>query len=162
MHYLFFVVLFFVSSCSKKEPVKIEDNESYFYAKDVVVRIVKITKDTSIYELSKIYDVDPGEIAKLNMISKETVLKPGYIAKVPINRGNTNDNGVLDTDFDIQGGETIKEFSISEYQKNDEFIKKEDKYTNDEQLKFFKVKHPLNNNAFVWPVFGKIISRYGV
>ncbi|MDZ5762640.1 M23 family metallopeptidase domain protein [Candidatus Cyrtobacter comes] len=160
-YFLIFVTTLLLSSCYDKTPAQIENRASYFYAKDKTVKFVKVSSDISISELAVIYGVSPDEISKLNMISKNAVVKAGYVIEIPINNKGADDNGVLNSDFKVENQDNIKEFSISDYQSRDEHLKKEESYSTNENLKNFQTSYPLNNPKFIWPVFGRVISRYG-
>ncbi len=160
--FLVFITALVLSSCGDhREPARVENKASYFYAKDKTIKFVRVSSDISIVELAATYGVSADEISKLNMISKNATVKAGYVIKIPVANRGADDNGILNSDFKMEDNDNIKEFSISDYQVRDEHLKKEESYSANEHLKNFQVSHPLNNPKFVWPVVGRVISRYG-
>jgi murein DD-endopeptidase MepM/ murein hydrolase activator NlpD len=116
-----------------------------------------IIKDNeSAREIAEIYDVSLQTLLRENYLSRENQLSSGQYVRIPSNSGDykeDSDNGhVIFTKSDVHPEKTKQTRSV----KKDTEVK----YIGN-KLEGFKNRTPLNNDYFIWPLYGKVIKRYG-
>ena len=168
------VVSIMLCSCAADIPAPTERKEKLYYGQSGVVHIVRISRLQNIKEIAHSYGVDVVILAKLNHRSVNAMLAPGEVIKIPTSRDIqfeeklSIEEGVQDYYGDIEGvplgddAEIQEKYFLEDHDVGalDEIDKTYMQSIESVQKGDFKCATPLHSKRFIWPVSGKVISRY--
>ncbi|WHQ46407.1 MAG: M23 family metallopeptidase [Candidatus Midichloria sp.] len=185
------IPLLFISSCSTDIAAPAERKEQLYYGKSGVVKLIRISRTQSIKEIAYNYGVDAEILARVNGRPVYGSIAAGEVIKIPMSHdiqfeeqlfdeeGQDYEDSIegvplaqestkqkstpsflsdkeLDKDINSSKTQALAEKSLPQDEltipkKDKEIAKKGD----------FKYATPLNSKQFIWPVEGKVLSRYG-
>ncbi|MDJ1304676.1 MAG: M23 family metallopeptidase [Candidatus Midichloria sp.] len=180
------IPLLFISSCSTDRPAPSERKEQLYYGKSGVVKLIRISRTQSIKEIAYNYGVEAEVLARVNGRPVYGSVAAGEVIKIPMSRDVQFEEQVFDEegqDYEdtIEGIPLVPEPTEQKSLSSDEGLDKDINSSKTQVLAEqslpqgeliiskkevvkkgdFKYATPLNSKQFIWPVEGKILSRYG-
>lgn len=180
------IPLLFISSCSADRPAPSERKEQLYYGKSGVVKLIRISRTQSIKEIAYNYGVEAEVLARVNGRPVYGSIAAGEVIKIPMSRDvqfeeQVFDEGGQDYEDAIEGIPLVPEPTEQKSPSSDEELDKDINSSKTQVLaeqslpqgeliiskkevvkkSDFKYATPLNLKQFIWPVEGKILSRYG-
>ncbi|CAK6538138.1 MAG: hypothetical protein IRD3MM_06405 [Candidatus Midichloria mitochondrii] len=180
------IPLLFISSCSTDKPAPSERKEQFYYGKSGIVKLIRISRTQSIKEIAYNYGVETEVLARVNGRPVCGSVAAGEVIKIPMSRDVQFEEQVFDEegqDYDdtIEGIPLVPEPTKQKSPSSDEELDKDINSSKTHVLAEqslpqgeliiskkevvkkgdFKYATPLNSKQFIWPVEGKIMSRYG-
>ncbi|AEI88594.1 MAG: Putative lipoprotein [Candidatus Midichloria mitochondrii] len=180
------IPLLFISSCSTDKPAPSERKEQFYYGKSGIVKLIRISRTQSIKEIAYNYGVETEVLARVNGRPVCGSVAAGEVIKIPMSRDVQFEEQVFDEegqdyDYTIEGIPLVPEPTKQKSPSSDEELDKDINSSKTHVLAEqslpqgeliiskkevvkkgdFKYATPLNSKQFIWPVEGKIMSRYG-
>ncbi|MDJ1407262.1 MAG: M23 family metallopeptidase [Candidatus Midichloria sp.] len=180
------IPLLFISSCSTDRPAPSERKEQFYYGKSGIVKLIRISRTQSIKEIAYNYGVEAEIIARVNGRPVYGSIAAGEVIKIPMSRDVQFEEQVFDEegqDYEdtVEGVPLVLEPTEQKSPSSDEELDKDINSSKTRALAEhplpqgeliiskkevvkkgdFKYVTPLNSKQFIWPVEGKILSRYG-
>lgn len=180
------IPLLFISSCSTDRPAPSERKEQFYYGKSGIVKLIRISRTQSIKEIAYNYGVEAEILARVNGRPVYGSIAAGEVIKIPMSRDVQFEEQVFDEegqDYEdtIEGVPLVLEPTEQKSPSSDEELDKDINSSKTRALAEqslpqgeliiskkevvkkgdFKYVTPLNSKQFIWPVEGKILSRYG-
>ncbi|CAG7596763.1 MAG: murein hydrolase activator EnvC [Candidatus Midichloria sp.] len=180
------IPLLFISSCSTDRPAPSERKEQFYYGKSGIVKLIRISRTQSIKEIAYNYGVEAEILARVNCRPVYGSIAAGEVIKIPMSRDVQFEEQVFDEegqDYEdtIEGVPLVLEPTEQKSPSSDEELDKDINSSKTRALAEqslpqgeliiskkevvkkgdFKYVTPLNSKQFIWPVEGKILSRYG-
>ena len=186
-----FTLICLIASCSTDKPAPTERKEQFYYGQNGVVKLVRVTRSQSIKELAHNYGVESEVLAKINGRPSNGSFAVGEVIKIPLSSDVQFEEQLFDegqpnylenidgtplTQNESEITTPTNEFaSLSDEELNRDLssAKEIDSVTlsqNESSVNKaksntpkgdFKNATPLNSKQFIWPVSGKVLSRYG-
>ncbi|MDA0939027.1 MAG: M23 family metallopeptidase [Proteobacteria bacterium] len=152
----------FTQSCTFKQKIALEDKGQLYHSKSGIVKLIKLSKDSSIKELAALHNVGAEEIASANGVHDNTIFKAGHVVRIPFFIKNQGESVLLDEERETPI--RIDSSSIGAIDDNEDLGVSDD--ISDLPIKAhddggFRCKSPMCSNQFIWPLNGKVIMRYG-
>ena len=179
-----------VASCSAEKPALIERKEKFYYGPNGVVKLVRVTRSQSIKEIALNYGVETEVLAKINGRPANGFITAGEVIKIPLSSNvqfeeqlfdeeqssyteNIEETPLMQDESDLK--EHRSEFALLTDEELDKDLRSikgfnhkklsQDELTIDSSKLAakkgdFKYANPLNSKQFIWPVEGKVLSKY--
>lgn len=181
------ILIFFIASCSTDKPAPIERKEQFYYGQNGVVKLIRVTRSQSIKELAYNYNIDAEVLAKINGRPVNGYFAVGEVIKIPLSSDVQLEEQLFNEEQQnyedsIEGIPLIQnEIDLKEHRSEFSLLADEEELNKDsssaknllqdelilDNNKFvvkkgdFKYPNPLDSKQFIWPVYGKVLSRYG-
>lgn len=178
------------SCTSNKEKPLIENKQELYYGRSGVVKFVTVERDYSLKQFAEVQGMPVSEIARANGLRTDAYLYAGQVVRVPMFSTHLEGEVVFIPDSSDKEPEYVEEVrslmgeqddvdsekssvSAGSALENDSRMTKGDKggmadsraavnadSKNVATKSGFKYSTPLNSDEFIWPLHGRVVSRY--